>query len=460
MPDFNFKEEKSAQLQSDSADAKHGSRHNYSSKEKGSLVASIALRIRQSLDLELILQQTVAEVRQFLNTDRVLIYRFEPDFSGVIAVESLGNSASSAFDHKVNDPCLRKKHIKKYQQGVIQAVDDLTQVRLSPCYQKVLSEFGVKAKIIVPIIASDQLWGLLIVHHCQSPRQWQHSEITLLKELATQVGIAVQQAELYDRVQSLNAYLEQKIDRRTASLQSSVKFETLTRKITEKIRDSLDEQQILQTVAQEIGRVLQVERCKIEIYNGDRTTAKVAHEYGNMSFTQGSIRDVADFPELDHQLLQRQSLQFVEHAPELNLLEDLATRLICPIFDDRGAIGNLWLLRAKEAHFTSAEIVLVEQVANQCAIAIRQARLYQQSQIQVAELERLNLLKDDFLKTISHELKTPMSSIKLASETMEVLLDREIGSQRSATFTKVLNIFRSACDSPKPASQRFAYPVL
>ena len=447
MPDFNFKEVKSAQLQSDSADAKHISRHGYASVEKESLVASIALRIRQSLDLELILQQTVAEVRQFLNTDRVLIYRFEPDFSGVIAVESVADSASSVFDHKVNDPCLRKKHIKKYQQGVIQAVDDLTQVRLSPCYQKVLSEFGVKAKIIVPIIASDQLWGLLIVHHCQSPRQWQDSEITLLKELAIQVGIAVQQAELYDRVQSLNVYLEQKIDRRTASLQSSVKFETLTRKITEKIRDSLDEQQILQTVAQEIGRVLQVERCKIEIYNSDRTTVKVAHEYGNMSSTyQGSIRHVADFPELDHQLLQRQSLQFVEHAPELELHEDLATRLICPIFDDRGAIGNLWLLRAKEAHFTSAEIVLVEQVANQCAIAIRQARLYQQSQIQVAELERLNLLKDDFLKTISHELKTPMSSIKLASETMEVLLDREIGSQRSATFTKVLNIFRSACD--------------
>ena len=409
-------------------------------------MASIALRIRQSLDLELILQQTVAEVRQFLDTDRVLIYRFEPDFSGVIIVESVAAFALSAFGHKLNDPCLKEHHLEKYRQGAVHAVSDLSQVRLSPCYQNVLDRFGVKANLVVPIVASDRLWGLLIAHHCQSPRQWQDSEVNLLKQLATQVGKAVQQAELYDRVQSLNTYLEQKIDRRTFSLQRSIKFETLTRKITEKIRDSLDEPQILQTVTEEIAQVLQIERCKLELYNSDRSVAKVAYEYTQMPPNcQGVTRKVADFPELDRQLLEKQSLQFVEHVTELNLSE-LATRLVCPIFDDRGVLGNLWLLKPKEKHFSLAEIVLVEQVASQCAIAIRQARLYQQSQIQVEELARLNLLKDDFLKTISHELRTPMSSILLASETLEVLLEKEIGSKKSATFTKVIDIFRSACD--------------
>ncbi|MGL5078224.1 MAG: sensor histidine kinase, partial [Waterburya sp.] len=90
-------------------------------------------------------------------------------------------------------------------------------------------------------------------------------------------------------------------------------------------------------------------------------------------------------------------------------------------------------------------IMLVEQVATQCAIAIRQARLYQQSQIQIKELARLNVIKDDFLRTISHELKTPMSSILLATETLEALLDQEIGTHRSATLTRVLDIFRAAC---------------
>ena len=67
----------------------------------------------------------------------------------------------------------------------------------------------------------------MIAHHCESPRQWQPGEVELLKQLATQAGIVVQQAELYEQVQSLNSYLEQKVKQRTAKLQSSVKFETL-----------------------------------------------------------------------------------------------------------------------------------------------------------------------------------------------------------------------------------------
>ncbi|WP_448574029.1 sensor histidine kinase [Trichothermofontia sp.] len=61
-------------------------------------------------------------------------------------------------------------------------------------------------------------------------------------------------------------------------------------------------------------------------------------------------------------------------------------------------------------------------VANQCAIALRQSRLYQTAQAQVQELERLNRLKDDFLSTVSHELRTPMSNIKMATQMLEVSL--------------------------------------
>ncbi len=446
MPDFNL-DQRSEQAPSfyGGVISDHNSVPTSLSQPKENLVAAIALRIRQSLDLESILKQTVAEVRQFLQTDRVLIYRFEPDLSGVIAVESVRKPAQSVYGHKIEDPCFADKHLERYKQGRVHIINDVSTAELTPCYGEVLKNFGVRANLVVPIVASEELWGLLIAHHCDSPRQWQASEVELLKQLATQVGIAVQQAELYDRVKSLNSYLEQKVKQRTAKLQNSIKFETLTRKVTQKIRDSLDEPQILQTVTQEIGQILNIERCKIELYNGDRHHAEVVCEYTTtLPNCQGSIRQVADFPELDQQLLQKESLQFVEIS-ELNPLNTQATRLVCPIFDDRGILGNLWLLRPKEQFFQSSEIMLVEQVANQCAIAIRQARLYQQSQIQVKELARLNFLKDDFLKTISHELRTPMSSIQLASETLEALLEKEMGDHRSATFTKVLNIFRSAC---------------
>lgn len=425
----------------------HNLRHSSLEKEQENLVAAIALRIRQSLDLSVILEQTVAEVRQLLQNDRVLIYRFEPDLSGVIVVESFKKNTHSVYGKKIKDPCFAENHLEKYKQGKVHLINNVKTAKLATCYENVLRDFGVQANLVVPIVAREKLWGLLIAHHCDSPHQWLVSEVELLKQLAIQVGIAVQQAELYDQLQSLNIYLEQKVSQRTAKLRSSFKFETLTRKITEKMRDSLDEPQILQTVTQEIGRILNVERCKIELYDSDRITAKIAYEYSNtLPNCQGAVRQVNDFPELHDQLLQKQSLQFVEKVPELSPINTQATRLVCPIYDDQGILGNLWLLRPKEEFFETSEISLVEQVANQCAIAIRQARLYQKSQIQVEELARLNLLKDDFLKTISHELRTPMSSIQLASETLEALLEREIGTHRSATFTKVLDIFRSACN--------------
>ena len=447
-----------------------------SSHREESIVAAIALRIRQSLDLEVILNQTVAEVREFLQTDRVFIYRFEPDWSGVIATESTSDAAYSIFGFKIKDPCFASQHITRYLQGRVHVLNNVPETDLAPCYKEVLSAFQVKANLVLPIIANEELWGLLVAHHCQSPRQWLTEEVELLKQLVIQVGIAVQQAELYERVKSFNHYLEQKVKKRTKFLETSVKFESLLRTITEKVRDSLNEPQILQTVTEEIGRVLNIERCKIELYNLDRpagidsesqsifnrdrfhpqanseaianlpTTATIAYEYSiEPPNCQGLKRRVADFPELYYQLLQKQSLQFVEKVPELSPINTQATRLVCPIFDDRGILGNLWLLRPKNDYFRQYEISLVEQVASSCAIAIRQARLYQQSQLQIKELARLNLLKDDFLRTISHELRTPMSSIQLASETLETLLRNEIGSNRSETFTRVLDIFRSAC---------------
>ena len=421
-------------------------RHWEFSWDEEELVAAIALRIGQSLDLEVILDRTVTEVREFLDTDRVLIYRFEPDLSGVIVVESVNPNVESVFGHRIKDPCFAQRHLKRYTQGKVHVIEDVETAKLASCYSDVLRKFSVRANLVVPIVTNKELWGLLISHQCR-PRHWQQYEIKLLKQLAIQVGIAVQQAELYDWVKSSNSYLEQKVIQRTKELENSIKFETLIRKITEKVRDSLDEPQILQTVTEEIGRTLNVKRCKIEFYSSDRATAKVAYEYTvEPPNCQGIVRQVANFPELYRQLLQKQSLQFVESVPELNPLNIQATRLVCPIYDDRGIMGNLWLLRPKEEFFQESEIMLVEQISAQCAIAIRQARLYQEAQIQVHELGRLNVLKDDFLKTISHELRTPMSSIQLASETLEVLLEKEIGSRRSTTFTRVLNIFRSACD--------------
>ena len=421
--------------------------------ERERLLSAIAQRIGQSLDLDNILQRTVEEVRQFLQTDRVLIYRFEANGQGVMAVESVIPYWKTVLGSDIHDYCLTDDYINRYRQGKIQVIEDIDAAELHPCYVRLLTSFEVKANLVVPIIAEQELWGLLIAQHCRATRQWQTEDIELLKQLATKVGIAVQQAELHQKIQHLNVRLEEQVEDRTSQLQETLEqlkqtlnAEALIRSITEAMRDSLDERQILQAVTRNLAQRLDLECCQMELYNSDRTIARIAYEYpAPLPSKQEIVHRVADFSELYERLLSKQPLHFIERVPTFSSQQQPVTRLACPIFDDRGILGNLWLSRPQQELFKPWEIRLVQQIANQCAIAIRQARLYEAAQTQVRELEKLNLVKDDFLKTISHELRTPMSSIRLAVGTLEALLEKEVGAKKSATFDKVLGIFRQAC---------------
>lgn len=255
------------------------------------------------------------------------------------------------------------------------------------------------------------------------------------------------QKEVQTRLQ-----VEDKLKKRTEQLEQTLKYRESLRRIQEKIRDSLDESQILQRATQELVELLAVEGCQLELYDPDKKTVTIFYEYSNgLSTFKGICRRLEDFPELYRQLLQKTPLQLSSNLNSFSSPQDNFTNLVCPIFENhskKGILGNLWLSRSPEQIFTELEIQLVQQVANQCAIAIRQARLYEAAQQQVQELEKLNRLKNDFLKTISHELRSPMSSLQLSVQTIEKLLEQEC-KERSPLFTKVLNIFRQACQRQK-----------
>lgn len=167
------------------------------------LMAEISQRIRQSLDLDHILSTTVLEVRQFLQVDRVFIYRFEPDWGGVIVVESVAAEWPSTLGARLKDPTFAKEFVQPYQQGRIQVTDDIYAAGgLTQCYIDFLAEFQVRATQVVPIVQADKLWGLLAVNQCSVPRQWQPSETNFLQHLASQVAIAIHQSELYQQAQT------------------------------------------------------------------------------------------------------------------------------------------------------------------------------------------------------------------------------------------------------------------
>lgn len=166
------------------------------------LVAKIAQRIRQSLQLEVVLNTTVVEVRQLLQADRAFIYRFEPDWGGVVIVESVAPEWKSILGSRPKDPSFAPTYVELYKQGRVQATADIYAGELTDCYVEFLANFQVRADLVVPILQAEELWGLLVVNQCATPRQWQQWEVELLRQLATQLAIALQQAELYQQLQS------------------------------------------------------------------------------------------------------------------------------------------------------------------------------------------------------------------------------------------------------------------
>jgi two-component system, cell cycle sensor histidine kinase and response regulator CckA len=192
--------------------------------ERQRIMMEIAQRIRQSLKLTDILQTTVDEVRQFLQTDRVLIFQFAPDFSGTIVVESVGEKWPSRLAVQIYDECLAESYLEPFQQGKVTEKSDIYTDNIDPCHRNMLATFQVRANLVVPILQDKNLWGLLIAHHCEAPRQWQTLEIELLQQLAVQLGIAIQQSSLFERVQTeLKARIqtESTLKLKTENLQES-----------------------------------------------------------------------------------------------------------------------------------------------------------------------------------------------------------------------------------------------
>jgi PAS domain S-box-containing protein len=189
--------------------------------ERERVVAYITRKIHQSLNLDEILQKTVTEVREFLHTDRVLVFQLKPDGDGTVIAESVGTKWRSLLSSTMYDPCLAENYlawnpaetvtydpafvenyIQRYRQGYVTAIFDIQDSSIDPCHVALLAQFQVKANLVVPIIYDNYFWGLLIAHNCAVPRRWQPLEIDLLKELAIQVGIAIRQGELYQQVQN------------------------------------------------------------------------------------------------------------------------------------------------------------------------------------------------------------------------------------------------------------------
>lgn len=234
-------------------------------------------------------------------------------------------------------------------------------------------------------------------------------------------------AGLQRHTRSIKA-IDAEIQQRTAQLEQVINYQAMLGRIMMQVRDSLNENQILQTVVQELAQGLSLLGCDTTVYDWEMN-ATIVHRYG----WQENDTLAAD-------LEPGQVSQFCS-------LQHRHTVLLCPIIDHQEVFSDLLLYRPGQETFSEIEIDFVHQVASQCAIAIRQARLYQSTLAQVKELERLNQAKDEFLSTVSFELRIPMANMKMAIQMLNAALEREFNEEYEASKPfRYIQVLQNECD--------------
>lgn len=190
--------------------------------QRDRLLTQTLARIRSSLNLEQILQTTVCEVRQFLQVDRVFIGLNDPLVGGKAITESVNPNYPSVLGWTPTDPTYLQELRNLLMTNRVRLVEDINQITVSAKLRAHYQQFQTRATLAVPIMLGDELFGALIANQCSSPRHWQPIEIDLLEQMSEQLAIAIQQAQLYQKLAELNTNLEHQVQERTAQLQQKM----------------------------------------------------------------------------------------------------------------------------------------------------------------------------------------------------------------------------------------------
>ena len=420
--------------------------------QKEQAVNRVVKSLRNSLELTTIFSTAVSEIATLLKAERATIIEYFPEQQLWRCVAEYRQKPDLPIALGWEIPDCNNWVTQRLKQLEIIRIDDISQIEDETV--KNLAQTYPGSWLIIPLrvdsyssydTRSIPVWGTLNLLRHWAPTPWEDWEVELASAIANQLAIAIQQSKLYQQIQQLNADLENQVIERTAELERALGYEATLKRITDKVRDSLDESQILQTAVQEVAISLGVYSCDAALYDIEDRTSTICYEYicPEIPSAKGLTLQIDDWPDIYEQLLQGNYVQYCFIALPGALVRSSKlefTILSCPLVDDRGVLGDMWLFKPRTEYFSDLEIRLVQQVANQCAIAIRQARFYQATQAQVEELEKLNRLKDDFLSTVSHELRTPMSNIKVATQMLEIVL-KQAGAL-DADSTKVAKYFK------------------
>ena len=194
-------------------------------QQKERLVNSVTDAIRRSLDTEEILQVAVQKLGEGMGVCRCIVYRcHEDDATAQINHEFVQSGIASVKGQTwyLKDNPLFAEVIKQHETLIINEEPRLLEIAeelgIGTYLKSLVQDFSIASWLLVPVLYQDHLLGMIELHHCDSTSiQWKADDVALVDAIATQVGVALIQAEAYANLEDLNEQLEA-LDRTRSNL--------------------------------------------------------------------------------------------------------------------------------------------------------------------------------------------------------------------------------------------------
>ncbi|GEM_PF-1478725 len=343
--------------------------------DEDKLFADIAsVEAKEYEELYPVLNKAMGIIRQKIKADRMVIYRFNDDFSGTIVAESVLPGLPKAFDNHSSDSCIPLDLINAYKKDRVVATNNVAETNYHPDHKALFQRLKIKANLVVPILKGQELFGLLIAHHCYNIHQWQNSEIDELKQYALELSIPI------NRI----SYLKQQ--------QEATEEARLFAEITgAEARNYEELSPTFNKVVEVVRTKLKADRVVIYQINLDRSGAIVAESVDSV-FTKALNEQIKD-PCISEELIQDYKKGRVvptvdvynagfhpEHEALMKRLQ-IKSNLVVPIARGKDLFGLLIAHHCHNIHqWQEGEIELMKKYAFQLSIPTGRANyIIQQS---------------------------------------------------------------------------------